>query len=94
LDAGDAGGEGVGGAQVVGLEVRILGENVGLGGIAGEEFKKELDGIAQAADAGFAVADVGRHGDAAEEFFGGHDDGKVSDWRIIASGEWRAREVV
>jgi hypothetical protein len=34
------------------------------------------------------MADVGRHGDAAEEFFGGHRE-KVSDWRIIASGEWR-----
>jgi hypothetical protein len=55
------------GFQVFGFKIGIIGEDVSLGRIAAEKFEEEFDGIPQTTNAGFAVADIWRSGDAGEE---------------------------
>lgn len=74
LDSGEAGGVGVSGFQVIGLKVRVVGEDVGFGGFAAKELKQEFDGIAEPADAGFTMADIRGEGDAFEKIFCGHEE--------------------
>jgi hypothetical protein len=66
FDAGQACGIGVDGLEVVEFKVRVVGEDVGLGGIAAEEFEQEFHRVAEIADAGFAVADFWRESDSLE----------------------------
>jgi hypothetical protein len=72
----------MGGLEVFGFKVGKIREDVGLGGFATEEFQEEFDGIAQATDARFAVADIRRAGDAAKQWIRDHvgrlrEDGAV-----------------
>jgi hypothetical protein len=45
-------------SDVIGLEIWIIGKNVGFRGFPAEEFEKEFNGVSEAANAGLAVADV------------------------------------
>jgi hypothetical protein len=72
LDSGQASGIGVGGLEIHGLKIRIVGEDVRFRGIAAEELEEELDRIAESADTRLTVADIRGNRDSLEKLFRGH----------------------
>jgi hypothetical protein len=72
LDSGQTSGVGVGGLEIHGLKIRIVGEDVRFRGIAAEELEKELDRIAESTDTRLPVTDIRRNGDSLEKVFRRH----------------------
>jgi hypothetical protein len=72
LHAAQACGVGVDGAQVIELEIGIVGEHLRGGHAAAEQFEEKLDRVAQAAAPGLTVAHAWIEGDAGKQVAGGH----------------------
>lgn len=71
------------GEDVLAFEVGELGKE-GVDGVAASEvLENGLDGVAEAANSGFTVADFGVYGDSREEFFAGH----ARDYSIATEGQ-------
>jgi hypothetical protein len=77
----------MGGFEVIGFKIRVIFEDFRFGGLSTEEFEQEFDGVAEATNAGFPMANLRGNCDAFEELLCRHGV-RISGFGI--SPRWNA----